>query len=150
MDENTKPLRGPPYEIFKYENPRASAPLQEPSCEEYTYSEYPHESETPKRVQCTKDTIFTPSREMYPTKSYAGTREMRNEPFSEEESSQDEHSEGTRMVLLPSTFPVFRRTPTVRVSPTTRPAVTLEYANETRSPPSEELHRATRPCLTPD
>ena len=29
-------LRDPAYETFEYENPRASAALQEPSCEEYT------------------------------------------------------------------------------------------------------------------
>ena len=62
-------------------------------------------------TQCTQDTIVAPSREMHPTKSYERTREIRSEPFPEEESSQDEHSEGTRMVLLPSTFPHLQENP---------------------------------------
>ena len=62
-------------------------------------------------TQCKQDTSVTPSREMCPTKSYAQTRTVMSEPFSEEESSQGEHSEGTRVVLLPSTFPVLQENP---------------------------------------
>ena len=36
---------------------------------------------------------------------------MKSEPFPEEELSQDEHPEGTLMVLLPSTFPVLKENP---------------------------------------
>ena len=115
-DGNNEPLRDPHYETFEYENLRALAPLQDPSCEEYTHSEYPQERESPTRVedeytQRTQDTIVTPSREMNPTKTYERTGELRSEPLSEEESSQDEHPEGTLMVLLLSTFPVLNENP---------------------------------------
>ena len=42
-DEKSKLQRDLHYETSEYENHRASAPLQEPSCKEYTLPEYPHE-----------------------------------------------------------------------------------------------------------